>query len=91
MISHQSENLDPGAALPAYAEKLLQESFVRAPSGFDDQVIRLIAANKPINKPSFVVAAKRFGSWLVMGLSGALAGAEIVAFIFSFWAANTAL
>jgi hypothetical protein len=69
-------------------EALLQKGFVVVPKGFDSLIVKQLPTNTHNTLLSKIAS---FGRLSAMAMTGALAATEVIAFVFSFWAAGAAL
>jgi hypothetical protein len=83
--------------LSPHVEDLLKQSFVVVPTDFDSRIVYKlpkINRSETIELPHRTsVLSKLFMlcRWGVMTVGGTLAATEVITFVFSFWAAGTAL
>jgi hypothetical protein len=69
-------------------EAFLQEGFVVAPKNFDTRIVNQLPA---ITNESLLSKITQLCRLSVMTIGGAFAATEVIAFVFSFWAASSAL
>ncbi len=87
-MTDQDPKLPTEDVLSPDLEALLQKSFVVAPRDFDSLIIKQLPTNTTSPLLSKVASFCRLGA---MTITGAIAATEVIAFVFSFWAAGAAL
>ncbi len=87
-MTNQDLTLPTEDVLSPDLEALLQKSFVVAPRDFDSLIVKQLPSKTSSSLLSKVASFCRLGA---MTITGALAATEVIAFVFSFWAAGAAL
>jgi hypothetical protein len=87
-MTNQDPRLTTDDALSPDLEALLQKGFVVAPRDFDSLIVKQLPTNTHSTLLSKMASFCRLSA---MTITGALAATEVIAFVFSFWAAGAAL
>jgi uncharacterized protein (DUF697 family) len=87
MTNHDPQPLVDDVLAPDL-EAILRKGFVDSPRDFDSRIVSQLPV---ITNQSLVAKIRLVCRCCVMTIGGALAATEVIAFVFSFWAASSAL
>jgi hypothetical protein len=87
-MTNYDSQLSVNDVLAPDLEAFLQKGFVAVPRNFDSHIVSQLPA---ITNQSLLAKIRLVCRWCVMTIGGALAATEVIALVFSFWAASSAL
>jgi hypothetical protein len=87
-MTTQDEKLTTDDVLSSDLEAILQKGFVVPPKDFDSLIVKQLPTN---TQSTLLWKIASFCRLSAMTITGALAATEVIAFVFSFWAAGAAL
>jgi hypothetical protein len=87
-MTNQDPKQPPDDLLSPDLEALLIKGFVVVPKGFDALITKQLPT---ATRSNLLLKIASFCRLCALAMTGALASTEVIAFVFSFWAAGAAL